>query len=326
MKANYVLLFLVLAALALPLNAQIEEPNFVAPAVPSAGQIAVTPAITSVTISPNTVSDLHLKPLYAATIRMPEAVSSVVVGAPTLFQAEHNEREENLVIVKPITADRAASNLLIATKSGQTVSLRLISDGANASSTPVDFVVIYKYRSGFLIGAIEETGPEAGKEVVPLTPYDLAYRQQIHRSSPAWIETKGPFTASLGSITVDGTEMVVAFSVLNRGDHWIELLPPQIELSNPAAIAKPDKRGGAKNKRQILADQVAIADYRLTQSGLAPGMRSDGVVRFARPDTKQYQENLELALAVSDAINRPLMLALPFTAPPPSAAQLQAQR
>jgi hypothetical protein len=60
----------------------------------------VAPVISKLTISPDTVTDLRLKPFYAATIRMPEPVSSVVVGAPTLFLAEHNEHEPDLVVVK----------------------------------------------------------------------------------------------------------------------------------------------------------------------------------------------------------------------------------
>lgn len=96
--------------------------------IPAANDVA--PVISKLTIPPDTVTDLRLKPFYAATIRMPEAVSSVVVGAPILFLAEHNEHEPDLVVVKPITADPSASNLLIATKSGQVVSLRLLSDGS----------------------------------------------------------------------------------------------------------------------------------------------------------------------------------------------------
>ena len=201
-----------------------------------------------------------------------------------------------------------------------------ISDGANSSSAPIDFVVIYKYRTGFLIGSVELESPGAGKAEAAPTPYDLAYRQQTQRASPPWLQPEGPFTASLGSITVDGTEMVVAFSVLNRGDHWLELLPPQIELSNPAASGKKTKHEESKKDKRILADQVPVSEYRLTESRLAPGTRCDGVLRFTRPDTKQYQENLELALATSDAINRPLILELPFTAPPANVARFRAQR
>jgi hypothetical protein len=117
----------------------------------------VAPVISKVTISPDTVTDLRLKPFYAATIRLPEAVASVVVGAPTLFLAEHNEHEPDLVVVKPITADPTVSNLLIATRSGSVVSLRLLSDGSSSGGVkPVDFVLIYKRRGSFLIGPVDE--------------------------------------------------------------------------------------------------------------------------------------------------------------------------
>jgi len=66
---------------------------------------------------------------------MPEEVSSVILGSPGTFKAEHNEGEPNYVYVKPITKERAESNLLIATKSGLHVTLELISDGQQLSPT-----------------------------------------------------------------------------------------------------------------------------------------------------------------------------------------------
>src|SRR5438445_1008376 len=48
-------------------------------------------------------STLHLAPRFTTTIRMPEPVSSVVVGDPTLFHAEHSPNEPLLVFVKPVT-------------------------------------------------------------------------------------------------------------------------------------------------------------------------------------------------------------------------------
>jgi hypothetical protein len=288
---------------------------------PSALASRVAPVISTVTLSPDTVSDLRLKPFYAATIRMPEAVSSVVVGAPTLFLAEHNEREPDLVIVKPITAQPAVSNLLIATKSGQAVSLRLISGGSNAASEPVDFELIYKHRSGFLIGGVDDA-PADAKKSQP-SPYDLAFQEQAQRSSPEWLPAKDGIRASVGSITADGDDMVVAFSVLNTSPRWIELLPPQVELANSKG-KKVQADKAEKSDKKVLADQVAIHEFRFSERKLAPGARADGVVRFARPDFKQYQENLQLALATADAVNRPLLIPLPFTAP--STTKLQGQR
>ena len=171
---------------------------------PSALASRVAPVISTVTLSPDTVSDLHLKPFYAATIRMPEAVSSVVVGAPTLFLAEHNEREPDLVVVKPITAQPAVSNLLIATKSGQAVSLRLISGGFNATSEPVDFELIYKHRSSFLVGGMDDAPPDA-KKAKP-SPYDLAFQEQAQRSSPGWLPAKDALRGSVRVLVIGGTE------------------------------------------------------------------------------------------------------------------------
>jgi len=70
----------------------------------------------------------------------------------------------------------------------------------------------------------------------------------------------------------------------------------------------------------VLADQVAIRDYRFTQRRLAPVMRADGVVRFVRPDFKQYEEHLQLVLTTAGAVNRPILLDLPFTAPTATAS------
>jgi len=280
----------------------------------------VLPVISNLTISPDTVSDLRLKPLYAATIRMPEAISSVVVGAPTFFQAEHNEREPELVIVKPITTQASMSNMLIATKSGQVVSLRLISDGAVTSNTqPVDFVLTYKRRRGFLIAPLDETSPTASASAKQeSSAYESAYRQQSYVSSPDWTTSRGQLSASLGAAAEEGLDAIVAFSVLNNSQHWIELLPPQVELGNPNG--KGNQTADDRSKKKVLADQVAIRDYRFTQRRLAPGMRADGVVRFVRPDFKQYEEHLQLVLAAADAVNRPILLDLPFTAPTATAS------
>ena len=292
---------------------------------PTASHEDVLPVISNLTISTETVTDLRLKPLYAATIRMPEPVSSVVVGAPTFFQAEHNEHEPELVIVKPITTQLAASNLLIATKSGQVVSLRLISDGAVSSNTkPVDFVLTYKQRKGFLIGPSEETAPANPASVKhDSSTYESAYRQQASVSSPAWTTSHGELAASLGAVTEDGPDAIVAFSVLNNSQHWIELLPPQVELGNPSGNGNQSMDD--RSKKKVLADQVAVRDFRFTQRRLAPGARADGIVRFVRPDFKQYQEHMQLVLATADAVNRPLLVDLPFTAPTATASNADAK-
>jgi hypothetical protein len=296
-----------------------------AASVPSASRetTALTqPHISQLVISPDTVSELHLKPNFATTILMPEPVANVVLGAPTLFDEEHSEHAPELVVVKPITDRPATSNLWISTRSGQHVSLKLLNDGDTSAANPVDYVLVYREHHDFLIpsddpaDALLGDQPSGAKQPSPL---DAAFESQQHVASPLWNPeqsgSKQPLkiAASIGSVTNDGDGVIVAFSVLNRSSQWVEVLPPQIELNNPAEQAQNKK--AKKKQKNILADQIPIDDYRYTQRKLAPGVRADGVVRFERPDYKQAQERIQLELATADAIDRPLLLNLPFTAP-----------
>lgn len=112
----------------------------------------VKPTVSDLSISSHSVTDLHLRPLFTTTIRLPEPVTSVAVGAPTLFEVEHSDQEPRLVFVKPSTKESATSNLVIALQSGQEISMRLLSDG-DGGNTPIDFVVNYRPTQSFLIGS-----------------------------------------------------------------------------------------------------------------------------------------------------------------------------
>src|SRR5487761_1121889 len=116
---------------------------------------AVKARVATITIHADEVTPLHLRPEFESVIHMPEAVTSVVLGSPGLFQAEHNEGEPDYVYVKPITQGPAQSNLLIATKSGEHVTLELISDGSAdaGSAQPIDFLIEYRASRGFLISS-----------------------------------------------------------------------------------------------------------------------------------------------------------------------------
>src|ERR1700681_1305896 len=116
---------------------------------------AVRARIATVTINPAEVTVLHLRPEFESVIRMPEAITSVILGSPGDFKAEHNEGEPDYVYVKPITKQPTQSNLLIATKSGQHVTLELVSDGTGIpnQSQPVDFLIEYRSARSFLISA-----------------------------------------------------------------------------------------------------------------------------------------------------------------------------
>jgi len=165
---------------------------------------AVGARVATITINPKEITVLHLRPEFESTIRMPEEVTSVILGSPGEFKAEHNEGEPEYVYVKPITKQAAQSNLLIATRSGQHVTLELVSDGAGISnqSQPVDFLIEYRSARSFLISsdsgaaampavagkvpAHESSGRDTGPELSPLSNLDEEFRQQQKVNAPKW--------------------------------------------------------------------------------------------------------------------------------------------
>jgi len=96
--------------------------------------------IMSLRPDPQSVTVLHLHPGFVSSVRLPEEVSSVVLGDPSAFKCEHSEAERRLVFFKPASPKPAKSNALISTRSGREVSLTLVSDGASAHSKLVDYV------------------------------------------------------------------------------------------------------------------------------------------------------------------------------------------
>jgi hypothetical protein len=266
------------------------------------------PEISELQISPNSISILHLRPNFATSILMPEPVVAVVLGDQSLFSAEHSEQDPELVVVKPATEHVASSNLTITTRSGQLVSLLLISDGAGRPNAPVDFVVTYKKPRDFLIPSDDPEDMTATAAPAAPSALDRAFLAQQQAARPAYAKGPQKITAAIGPVSNEGTSMIVSFSVLNRSDEWVEILPPQIELNNPDHSSR-------SSKKNVLADQVVIRDYRYTLRKLAPGARADGAVEFERPGYKQAGEQLSLELATADAVDRPLLLDLPFTAP-----------
>jgi hypothetical protein len=294
----------------------------------TASSSEVKPTVSNLQVSINTVTDLHLRPMFITTIRLPEPATSAAVGDKTLFDVEHSDEEPRLVFVKPRTKEAAVSNLVIALQSGQEISMRLLS-GGNEGNAPVDFVVNYQPQQSFLVGSTDEVvqGADAPGQEKPKTfaAIDLALKEQAEIATPQWAgdlakdaknpdgETIGkPMIGALGEVRETGDEMLVAYSVMNTTDHWIELLPPQIELSSPGLEGKKKKD---KKKREILAEQVPVTDYRLTGRRLAPGERADGAVEFARPGFKQSNDRLLLDLATASAVDTPLLMPVPFVAP-----------
>ncbi len=140
----------------------------------------VQPQILTQTDLEGKVTAVEVAPRFVTAIRLPEIVSSVVVGDPSEFQVEHSEHEPRLVLVKALSVRPSETNLLISTVGGHQVSLLLISRGESSSAdrTPVDFLLKYEASAGFfvapsafpfaLIGAtvpLIQAGGSEGKEV-----------------------------------------------------------------------------------------------------------------------------------------------------------------
>ena len=63
----------------------------------------IQPQILNREESDGKVAVVEVAPRFVTTIRLPETVSSVVVGDAASFLVEHSEREPKLVFVKALT-------------------------------------------------------------------------------------------------------------------------------------------------------------------------------------------------------------------------------
>jgi hypothetical protein len=114
---------------------------------------------------------------------------------------------------------------------------------------------------------------------------------------------------AIGDIRQEGDSMVVSFSILNISNHWVSIMPPQIELTNPLLSKKDAKKQGS------FAQPIAATDYKLDNPKLTPGARADGSITFPKPDSKISKESLLLHIATSASIDTPVYYPLPFVAP-----------
>jgi hypothetical protein len=115
----------------------------------------VEPRIVTETDLEGKVTVVEVAARYVTSIRLPEAVNSVVVGDPSAFQVEHSEREPRLVFVKVLSTKPSQTNLLISTAAGHEVSLLLISRGESNSPdrTQIDFLLKYEASGGFFVAS-----------------------------------------------------------------------------------------------------------------------------------------------------------------------------
>ena len=295
----------------------------------NATDAVVVARVATIAINPREITVLHLRPEFESTIRMPEEVTSVILGSPGEFKAEHSADEPNYVYVKPITKEPAQSNLLIAMKSGQHVTLELVSDGASIAnqSQPVDFLIEYSSARSFLIssdsGALAMPTPpskeremprmcsDAGTGSAPLSSLDGEFKDQARVNAPRWTKWEGrQIETSIGDMRQLSNETMISYSILNSSNQPVEVLPPQIQITERRDTKKKKKEG-----KGIISDQLEIRDYRLSTTRLEPGGRADGVVVFDRPNFKESTEKLFLEIAQADQVDHPVLIRLPFTPP-----------
>lgn len=299
-----------------------------------AGQTQIKPVVSQKAIS-DQVNVVRLAARFTTAIRLPEPVSSVVLGDPGKFLAEHSEKEPALVLVKPVSEEAGTSNLLVTTISGRHLSFLLRSEGPG-TQPPVDFVLTYRTPESFLVS---ESGLGIGEVAVTEKVTGLAAFQQarlprslerspserdeltvlLERQQRAALpvlygtrtdapEARGELVkAGISEVVDQGQEVLVLFSVVNPQPHAIEILPPQIQLAGKVKKGFPVKRG-----RWATSEQLGIQEFRLARKRIGPGERTDGVVVFARPSFKQSNETLFLQIAESGAVDRPALAPIGF--------------
>ena len=305
-----------------------------------AQQVTIDPQLRTSIGGELRVVVINLTPHFVTTIRLPEAVNSVVLGDPALFQAEHSEREPQLVFLKALTAQNVESNLLISTSKGRQFSFLVINHADKSSRSKVDFLYRYQPANGFLIepdalpfATVSETVRLGSTEHVP--PEPSAVRAGLPSSNQPTRDlldellerqTQAPLPPLIGQLTEDdkdfkgdrlragisevidgGQQVLVRFSVVDTSGKPILLMTPQIQLGGKVKTGKLIKR-----QRWSTAEQLPVIDFRLSRRRLGPGERADGVVEFERPPYKQSNESLFLQMAESGAVDKPVLVPIGF--------------
>lgn len=258
----------------------------------------------------------HLAPRFTTAIRMPEPISSVIIGDPSKFLAEHSEKEPAIVVVKPVVEGAVESNLLVTTAKGKQVSFILRSRGTGTG--PIDFVLHYRATSPFFV---EESAkiPPISHYTPPISTDDDPLQAHLERQQRATLPTlfgtrppspdgKGDrVRAGVSEIVDRGRAVLVLFSAVNTLPHAIEVMPPQVQLAGKVRkglIIRRSKWGSS--------EQLVVKAFRLSRRRLGAGERLDGVVVFERPSFKQSNESLFLQIAESGAIDRPALAPIGF--------------
>src|SRR3984893_222526 len=181
--------------------------------------------IVNLRADPDEILVLHLRPGYVSSVRVLEDVSSVVLGDPGAFKADHSEAEPQLVFFKATSAKPAQTNALITTRGGHEISLSLVSQGKSDRSEPVDYVLNCERPRSFLIAsthpmfvvgetkkfATENQPTSTAPEKLGRQEQDLLRAERIE--NPHW-EGK-QLRVAVGQAIEKEQQMAVPFAVLN---------------------------------------------------------------------------------------------------------------
>ncbi|HEX4166757.1 MAG TPA: hypothetical protein VHZ55_14930 [Bryobacteraceae bacterium] len=281
---------------------------------------------------------VYMLPHFATTVRVRDAVQSIVLGDTKLFRAEHEEGDPSLVIVHALTAEPAQTNLEITTVSGQQVILWLVSE--EHPKAPVDFALHFDAPASSEGGSFwkpESKSPSVliaqtisvdrntaandaeGPSVTPVsfpalqadadpsTHLDELLRRQqqaplpkLYGQHPGPMKDDKHLKAGVSEVIDGGGTVIVLFSVVNTAQHAIALLAPQVQL------------GGQVKKKWTTSDQLPVLAYRLDRERLEPNGRANGVVVFERPSFKQAKQSLFLQQADSGAVDEPSLAPIGF--------------
>ncbi len=163
----------------------------------------VDPQIVTETNPDEKVAVVKVAPRFVTTVRLPEAVNSVVVGDPLQFQVEHSGREPKLVFVKATSLKPSETNLLISMVNGREVSLLLVNRGQAPAGDRdrVDFLLRYEPAREFLVAPSGFPSVLIG-EIVPLAesqPGSVAASRTLSVSGRSQLSSSSGATDPLGT-------------------------------------------------------------------------------------------------------------------------------
>lgn len=319
------------------------NPAVLPPAAKATTLPAVEPHVIEIQTDPSVARRVCLLPHFATTIRMRDAVRSVVVGDPSLFRVDHDEGDPSLVIVHPTTEQPAQSDLEITTISGQQAILWLVSDPHPKS--PVDFALDYDtpeprsfWRSESTLPSelIAETVPigspdpkaraASGRAANPAQPASFAPEASLGQPSHARDTRLNKLLAQQaeaplpelygnhpGGIKKEKHLEAGVSRVIDEGRTVVVLFSVVNTAPHAVALLPPQiQLAGQVKKKWTTAEQLPVLAYRLDRERLEAGGRANGVAVFERPAFKQSNESLLLQMAESGAVDQPALAPIGF--------------